>query len=217
MFDLEQAVADWRRQMLAAGIQTPVPLEELEIHLRDEIERQVKSGMRQQKAFELATRQIGQAGVLKKEFKKVRAERWNHSLAIAAWAAFVISFFLPSYHIPDFMTLPGYMCALVQDAVWTQAMRGDWTSIHLELLTLANLLMLTSPFWLFWASRASLSLKWFRYASLAAFLLVWSFGLLLLLQEGGHNLKVGSYVWAVSFLLLLLSTFQLRSEKAQYV
>ncbi len=30
MFDLENAIADWRRQMLAAGIQTPVPLEELE-------------------------------------------------------------------------------------------------------------------------------------------------------------------------------------------
>ena len=39
MFDLEQAIAGWRRQMLAAGIQSPVPLEELGIHLRDEIER----------------------------------------------------------------------------------------------------------------------------------------------------------------------------------
>ena len=40
MFDLEQSIADWRRQMLAAGIKTPVPLEELESHLREEIERQ---------------------------------------------------------------------------------------------------------------------------------------------------------------------------------
>jgi hypothetical protein len=39
MFELEQAITGWRRQMLAAGIKTPVPLEELEIHLRDEIER----------------------------------------------------------------------------------------------------------------------------------------------------------------------------------
>ena len=30
MFDLEQAIAGWRRQMQAAGIKTPVPLEELE-------------------------------------------------------------------------------------------------------------------------------------------------------------------------------------------
>ena len=37
MFGLEQAIADWRQQMLAAGIKTPVPLEELEIHLREDI------------------------------------------------------------------------------------------------------------------------------------------------------------------------------------
>ena len=43
MFDLEQSIADLRRQMLAAGIKTPVPLEELEIHLREEIEQQSKS------------------------------------------------------------------------------------------------------------------------------------------------------------------------------
>lgn len=35
MFDLEQSIAEWRRQMLAAGIKTPVPLEDLEIHLRE--------------------------------------------------------------------------------------------------------------------------------------------------------------------------------------
>jgi hypothetical protein len=36
MFDLEQAIADWREQMLAAGVKTPVPLVELESHLLDE-------------------------------------------------------------------------------------------------------------------------------------------------------------------------------------
>ena len=53
MFDLEQSIADWRQQMLAAGIKTPVPLEELEIHLREEIERQMKSGLNEQDAFEI--------------------------------------------------------------------------------------------------------------------------------------------------------------------
>jgi len=41
MFDLEQSVSDWRRQMLAAGIRTPVPLDELETHLREDIEQQM--------------------------------------------------------------------------------------------------------------------------------------------------------------------------------
>ncbi len=71
MFDLEQAIKDWRRQMLAAGIQTPVPLEELENHLRDEIERQMKSGLNEQKAFPTAVGRIGAGDLLKREFKKV--------------------------------------------------------------------------------------------------------------------------------------------------
>ena len=54
MFNLEQSLADWRQQMLAAGIKTPVPLEELETHLREEIERQMKSGLPKQEAFEIS-------------------------------------------------------------------------------------------------------------------------------------------------------------------
>lgn len=71
MSDLEQSIADWRRQMLAAAIKTPVPLEELEIHLHDEIERHVKSGANAQMAFEMSVRQIGQPEVLNSEFKRI--------------------------------------------------------------------------------------------------------------------------------------------------
>ena len=71
IFDLEQAIADWRRQMLAAGIKTPVPLEELESHLREEIGRRMKSGVTAQQAFEDSLQQIGQANLLKNEFEKV--------------------------------------------------------------------------------------------------------------------------------------------------
>ena len=71
MFDLEPSIADWRRQMLAAGIKTPVPLEELEIHLREDIEQQTKSGTNVPLAFEIAVQQIGKANMLKNEFEKV--------------------------------------------------------------------------------------------------------------------------------------------------
>src|SRR3984957_6322651 len=70
MFDLEQAILEWRQQMLAAGIKTPVPLEELESHLREEIEEQIQSGMSQEQAFETAVKHIGHASELKGEFKK---------------------------------------------------------------------------------------------------------------------------------------------------
>jgi hypothetical protein len=71
MFDLEQSIADWRKQMLAAGIQTPVPLDELETHLREEIEQQMKSGINSQQAFENSVHRIGHADELKSEFKKI--------------------------------------------------------------------------------------------------------------------------------------------------
>jgi hypothetical protein len=71
MFNLEQSIAEWRRQMLAAGIKTPVPLEELEIHLREEIEQQMKSGLNEQEAFNSAVQKIGQEKALKSEFQKI--------------------------------------------------------------------------------------------------------------------------------------------------
>lgn len=72
MFDLETAIAQWRQQMLSAGIKTPVPLEELEGHLREEIERQIQSGASEQEAFQRTVLQIGQAKDLKAEFAKDR-------------------------------------------------------------------------------------------------------------------------------------------------
>jgi len=61
--------------MLAAGIKTPVPLEELEGHLREDIEQQVKAGVSEQQAFEGSASQVGQAEVLKKEFIRAKGLR----------------------------------------------------------------------------------------------------------------------------------------------
>jgi hypothetical protein len=84
MFSLEQSIADWRRQMLTAGIKTPVPLEELEIHLREEVERQMKAGANEQKAFEISALRIGQAKMLDSEFKKSERTFMKKTSIIAA-------------------------------------------------------------------------------------------------------------------------------------
>jgi hypothetical protein len=57
--------------MLAAGIQTPVPLEELEIHLREDIAQQMKTGSNQQDAFTSAVQKLGSAHTVQTEFMKV--------------------------------------------------------------------------------------------------------------------------------------------------
>jgi hypothetical protein len=71
MFNIDKSIAEWRKQMLAAGIQTPVPLDELEIHLREENERLKKSGVDERTAFENAVHQTGQPQALKGEFNKI--------------------------------------------------------------------------------------------------------------------------------------------------
>lgn len=72
MFDLEQAIAEWRHQMLAADLKAPVPLNELESHLRDEIEHQIGSGLNAQEAFENAIQTMGEPARVKLEFEKIK-------------------------------------------------------------------------------------------------------------------------------------------------
>jgi hypothetical protein len=216
MFDLEKAVADWRREMQSAGIKSPAPLDELELHLREEIERQMKSGLTEVRAFVFATQQMGEAGLLKNEFRKDRARNWNLPLAWTAWGTFLISFFLPAFERGF-----GWQCALLsaEAELMPGFARASWGTIHLALLTLANLLMIASVFWLPRFSQNARSLKWLRGSSFVALALVWSYVGLALHGGGGSSLRVGCYVWAGSFLLLCLSTFPLpeRKRKEQYV
>lgn len=71
MFKLEAAVAEWRGQMVAAGVRSPELLEELEIHLRDDVAEQVKGGTALEEAFRKAVERMGQGAVLEEEFTKV--------------------------------------------------------------------------------------------------------------------------------------------------
>ena len=89
MFNLEQAMSEWRCQMLAAGIKSPVPLEELEIHLREEIDRHTRSGLDVAEAFKVAVENIGQGHVLQKEFEKVENDHsvMRAVLLIIGWIA----------------------------------------------------------------------------------------------------------------------------------
>jgi hypothetical protein len=75
--------------MVAAGIKTPVPLEELEIHLREEIERHTRSGSNEAEAFKAAVEKIGPAHVLQKEFMKVDKDHktMRAILLIIGWLA----------------------------------------------------------------------------------------------------------------------------------
>jgi hypothetical protein len=70
MFDLNQAIAEWRRQIDAEGVKGPRVLDELESHLRDDIEQQLRSGLSPEQAFETAAARMGKPQALNREFAK---------------------------------------------------------------------------------------------------------------------------------------------------
>ena len=70
MFNLQEKISDWRQQMLAAGIEYPVPLEEMELHLYEDIRQQVQSGRNEREAFEISVQNLGQPKQIKSEFAK---------------------------------------------------------------------------------------------------------------------------------------------------
>ncbi len=108
MFDLEQSIAEWRQQMLAAGIKTPVPLEELESHLREEIEQQMKSGLSAQPAFGIAVGKMGQALELKREFKKTGAPmEMQKIIKLAGVICVAVAIFCPLFLFLPFLLDPG--------------------------------------------------------------------------------------------------------------
>ncbi len=74
MFDLDQAISKWRRQMFANGIQRTALLDELESHLREDVEERIQSGSDVAAAFELAAQSIGRGPLLKAEFAKLDAK-----------------------------------------------------------------------------------------------------------------------------------------------
>src|SRR5215468_8725005 len=100
MFNLEQSIVEWRRQMLAAGLKNPGLLDELESHLREEVEQQIQSGAAAQDAFEKAVEQMGQAKALKQEFKKIAGLK-----QIRAWMKRSALTFagIPNHYLDDSM------------------------------------------------------------------------------------------------------------------
>jgi leader peptidase (prepilin peptidase)/N-methyltransferase len=94
MFNLEQAIADWRRRICSGGIQSTEVLDELESHLREEVERRIKSGLSGQQAFATAADQIGRPEALKTEFAKACHRPLLPRIAMSLMSALMAAAFL---------------------------------------------------------------------------------------------------------------------------
>jgi hypothetical protein len=144
MFNLEQSIVDWRRQMQAAGIKTPVPLEELESHLREDIAQQMQSGLSAQQVFGIAVGKIGQAPELKKEFKKTGAPMETQKIIELAGVILVaLALFCPLFMFLPFLfdhglSLMTRMPALAILAVTVATSVLSWRYNHKFLPVICN-------------------------------------------------------------------------------
>jgi hypothetical protein len=88
MFDLDQSISEWRQRMTAVGIKNPAVLDELESHLREDAEREIRSGTSAQQAFNRAIKRIGERAKLAEEFGKIDAtKKFRTRILLRRWSA----------------------------------------------------------------------------------------------------------------------------------
>ena len=94
MFNLEGTVSRWRRQMVAAGIKPAEALNELESHLRDEIEHEMRLGASGEQAFQIATQRLGNVAAIKQEFQKIYRTTLRLEKLMIAICVFFVGFII---------------------------------------------------------------------------------------------------------------------------
>jgi len=82
MFHLEKAINDWKRQVTGSKLVCRETIDELESHLREDFEAQVRDGIDPGEAFEHAVMRIGDLKLLTSEFGKLSSNRPGSLLKI---------------------------------------------------------------------------------------------------------------------------------------
>ena len=101
MFDLNQSINDWQNSLKTEGAADPQDLNELESHLREEIENLIKIGLSEEESFLIASRRLGDTKSLGEEYTKVNlAAAWQFRVLWMAAGILIMNFlFLISYTV----------------------------------------------------------------------------------------------------------------------
>ncbi len=75
MFELEKAIATWRKRMEADPSLEPGHIAEVESHLRDKIDDLISRGRAPEQAFDAAVRALGETGLIGSQFFKAHTPR----------------------------------------------------------------------------------------------------------------------------------------------
>lgn len=129
-FELEAELRKWRRAMAETGLASEV-LVELEEHLREDFERQVRAGVGDAEAWEAGLERMGPAEMVRDEFARVggtkgviatlRRHKWKLALGCAAglMAAVVLQVVRPGMYQSDAKLF--FRFALAEAAPFSQA------------------------------------------------------------------------------------------------
>lgn len=82
--DIETQVAHWRRELNRAGRIDPATVDELETHLRDQIDALTEAGLDNTEAFLVAVKRIGNLDALARELARERYQRLWKQLVLSA-------------------------------------------------------------------------------------------------------------------------------------
>jgi len=79
MFELDNAIQNWRNNLLGSQALQPSDADELESHLRDEVDSLMLAGLNAEEAFIVSSHRIGDSTTVAQEFAKVNTkEIWRN-------------------------------------------------------------------------------------------------------------------------------------------
>src|SRR3954454_9294742 len=95
MFDIDTQIQEWRRTVAVHFGDRGDVVDELEAHLRDDLDRRIRSGVAPEQAWADACAQLGDARQLAGEFAKVGGRRawvpaWIAAIAVIATGLFAV-------------------------------------------------------------------------------------------------------------------------------
>jgi ABC-type transport system involved in cytochrome c biogenesis permease subunit len=117
MPELEQLIAQWRRGLLETTGCSAEVLDELESHLRDEIQQLVATGHTPEQALTLAAARLGNPSTLAAEFAKIAKPGWLPARLVTI-ATIVLGVLLIGYLFPRWqdrwgVILTAHVCSVI--------------------------------------------------------------------------------------------------------
>ena len=209
MFDLDNAVVEWRERQQRESSLSPRELDELEDHLRAhvDLELELSAVLAPAQAFAIARRELGASAALSEEFAKAGKPRWRRWL-VSGWAMYVAAAFLPVIVVFGSAI---YGHEMLRDIMLD--IRDEWP------LTLVNLAMImTVP--ALWGARLACN-RWLRrllgtvgVCSTAA--VAYATGHVLatggLTDLAGHGFFAGWWAWGASY-ICVANALRLRAKE----